>query len=112
VVNAAHAIGDRVKDSGERGKITVRTWTEGSDVLVAITDTGLGIPEEVRGHIFEQFFTTKEVGRGTGQGLALARSVVEKHHGQLTFETEVGRGTTFLARLPLNGEAAKAAQAA
>ncbi|MEA2697072.1 MAG: two-component system, NtrC family, sensor kinase [Myxococcales bacterium] len=112
VVNGAHAIADRVKDSGERGKITVRTWTEGGDVLVGITDNGNGIPEEVRGKIFDQFFTTKEVGRGTGQGLALARSVVDKHHGQLTFETEVGRGTTFLVRLPLNGEAAKAAQAA
>ena len=58
--------------------------------------------EETRCHIFEPFFTTKEVGKGTGQGLAIARStVVTKHHGSLSFETEVGKGTTFTIRLPI-----------
>ncbi len=113
VVNAAHAIADRIGTSGERGTITVKTWQEGVDALIAVTDTGGGIPDEVRSRIFEPFFTTKEVGRGTGQGLALARSVVvDKHHGQLTFETEMGRGTTFFIRLPLAGDAAKTARAA
>lgn len=55
----------------------------------------------VQPRIFDPFFTTKEVGRGTGQGLAIARTVVERHRGTLTFETEVGRGTTFFIRLPL-----------
>jgi two-component system NtrC family sensor kinase len=73
-------------------------------VELAISDTGTGIPEEVRDKIFDPFFTTKEVGKGTGQGLAIARSiVVGKHGGTLTFETEVCCGTTFYVRLPVNG---------
>jgi signal transduction histidine kinase len=63
-----------------------------------------GIPGEIQEKIFDPFFTTKGVGKGTGQGLALARAiVVEKHGGTLTFETQPGKGTTFLIRLPLSG---------
>jgi signal transduction histidine kinase len=103
LVNAAHAIADVVGKSGQRGVIRVRTYLEGSVVVVAISDTGTGVPEEVRGRIFDPFFTTKEVGRGTGQGLALARSVVvERHGGSLTFETEMGKGTTFFIRIPFD----------
>jgi signal transduction histidine kinase len=102
LVNAAHAIGETMKGSGQKGKIRVRTASEGSTVLVTISDTGCGIPEVNRTKIFDPFFTTKEVGRGTGQGLAIARSVVvDRHKGTLTFESEVGRGTTFYIRLPL-----------
>jgi two-component system NtrC family sensor kinase len=102
LVNAAHAIKDVVGSSGEKGKIRIRTSRESNQVLVAISDTGSGISEENRSKIFEPFFTTKPVGQGTGQGLALARSiVVEKHGGTLTFESEVGKGTTFLIRLPI-----------
>ncbi len=103
-VNAAHAIGDVVKNSGEKGRITVRTWQDGDCVVVSIADTGTGIPERVRAKVFDPFFTTKEVGRGTGQGLALARAiVVDKHGGTLSFETKMGEGTTFFVRLPANG---------
>jgi PAS domain S-box-containing protein len=103
LVNAAHAIGDVVGKGGPRGVIRVRTYLEGTVVVVAISDTGTGIPEEVRGRIFDPFFTTKEVGRGTGQGLALARSVVvERHGGSLSFETEMGKGTTFFIRIPFD----------
>jgi signal transduction histidine kinase len=71
-------------------------------VVVAISDTGTGIPADLHGRIFEPFFTTKEVGKGTGQGLALARSViVEEHGGTLTFTTEMGKGTTFFIRIPV-----------
>ena len=102
LVNAAHAIGEVVKATGEKGKIRVRTLAEGETVLITITDTGCGIPEGIRGKIFDPFFTTKEVGRGTGQGLSIARSVVvERHKGSLTFESEVGKGTTFYIRLPV-----------
>jgi len=102
LVNAAHAIGEVVKGTGEKGKIRVRTVAEGKTVLIAITDTGCGIPEGIRSRVFDPFFTTKEVGRGTGQGLAIARSVVvERHKGALTFESEVGKGTTFYIRLPV-----------
>lgn len=103
LVNAAHAIGDVVKDSGEKGLITVRTWQEDDTVVIAISDSGTGIPEGIRTKIFDPFFTTKEVGKGTGQGLAIARSiVVEKHGGTLTFDTVTGKGTTFYIRLQVN----------
>ncbi len=69
---------------------------------VAIGDTGTGIPEEIRSRIYEPFFTTKEVGRGTGQGLAIAHQiVVGKHGGQLTCDSTVGVGTTFHIRVPV-----------
>jgi signal transduction histidine kinase/HAMP domain-containing protein len=102
LVNASHAISDVVKDSGNLGKITVRSRLDGDEVEISIADTGMGIPEAVRAKIFDPFFTTKEVGKGTGQGLAIARSViVNKHGGTLRFETECGKGTTFYIRLPV-----------
>ncbi len=103
LVNAAHAIADVHAQTGQRGIIRVTTRQQGADVIVTIADTGAGIPDEIQDKVFEQFFTTKEVGRGTGQGLPLARSVVEKHGGSLTFESEVGRGTTFSVRIPIDG---------
>jgi len=107
LVNAAHAIGDVVKGTDQKGRITVTTRREGADVLISISDTGGGIPEQVRDRIFDPFFTTKEVGKGTGQGLAIARAVVvEKHGGEIAVETEVGKGTTFVVRLPIDGKTA------
>ena len=103
LINAAHAIGDVVKDSGNKGRIRVRTRLAGNSVEISISDTGTGIPKAIHGKIFDPFFTTKEVGKGSGQGLALARAiVVEKHGGTLTFETQPGKGTTFHVRLPIN----------
>jgi signal transduction histidine kinase len=105
IVNAAHAIGDVVKDSGRKGIIRVTTGRRGDSVLITVSDTGTGIPREVRDRIYDPFFTTKEVGKGTGQGLAIARSViVDKHGGELRFETEPGKGTTFLLTLPLRAK--------
>jgi PAS domain S-box-containing protein len=104
VVNAAHAIEDVVRGTERRGLIKVSTRADGDYVLISIADTGSGIPEGARARIFDPFFTTKEVGRGTGQGLAIARSAIrEKHGGELSFETEIGRGTTFFMRLPIAG---------
>jgi signal transduction histidine kinase len=101
IVNAAHAIGARVDGTDRKGLIKIATRVEADCVVISITDTGTGIPEEIRDRIFDPFFTTKEVGKGTGQGLAIARSVVtEKHGGTLTFVSEVGVGTTFFLRLP------------
>jgi signal transduction histidine kinase/HAMP domain-containing protein len=102
LVNAAQAIADVVKDSGNMGKLTVRTRLAGDEVEISISDTGTGIPEAVRDKIFDPFFTTKAIGKGTGQGLAIAHSViVNKHRGSLRFETECGKGTTFFIRLPV-----------
>ncbi len=104
IINAAHAISSRLDPgSSEKGKITVTTRTAGDCAEIRIRDTGTGIREDIRTRIFDPFFTTKEVGKGTGQGLAIARSVVvDKHGGTITFESEMGKGTTFIVRLPLN----------
>ena len=103
IVNAAHAIAAKFGDgAGGKGLITVKTRRDGDWADLRICDSGTGIPEAARGRIFEPFFTTKEVGKGTGQGLAIARSVVvDKHGGTIAFETESGKGTTFIVRLPL-----------
>jgi PAS domain S-box-containing protein len=104
IVNAAHAIGAVVEGTDRKGRIAIQTRREGAFVAIRIADTGGGIPEAVRDRIFDPFFTTKEVGKGTGQGLAIARAaIVERHFGDLTFETEVGVGTTFIIRLPITG---------
>lgn len=109
IVNAAHAIADKVGDSGARGTITVRTRQQGEFAEVTIEDTGGGIPEAIRERVFDPFFTTKEVGRGTGQGLAIVRSVVrDMHRGEVSFLSEAGRGTAFVLKLPLRPEAAAA----
>ena len=102
VVNSAHAIDDLVKKNGGRGRIKVKTSVDDKHVVIAISDTGGGIPEGIRARIFDPFFTTKEVGRGTGQGLSIVRNVIVKGHGgELDFDTELGKGTTFYVRLPI-----------
>jgi signal transduction histidine kinase len=112
IVNAAHAIADVVKGTDSRGQIRVSTRLLDDRVEIAIADSGKGIPPDIRSRIFDPFFTTKEVGKGTGQGLAIARTVVvEKHHGTLHFETEMGKGTTFFIRLPVDGPASESAAA-
>jgi len=101
IVNAAHTVKDKVRE-GEKGLITIATRLRGEFAEISVTDTGAGIPEDIRGRVFDPFFTTKEVGKGTGQGLALAYTVVvKKHGGKIWFETEVGRGSTFFVSLPL-----------
>jgi len=113
IVNAAHTIADVVKGTDKKGKIRVATRVLGDQVEISIGDSGKGIPVDVRARIFDPFFTTKEVGKGTGQGLAIARNVVvDKHGGTLHFETEVGVGTTFFIRLPINGPSTASASAA
>jgi predicted ATPase/signal transduction histidine kinase len=107
IVNSAHAISDVVSKSGEKGRITVRTFNEGTKVRIEIADTGCGIAPAIRDRVFDPFFTTKEVGRGSGQGLAISRSiVVDKHGGSLTFQSEVGKGTTFIIVLPVGASGA------
>ncbi|HLA96698.1 MAG TPA: PAS domain S-box protein, partial [Pyrinomonadaceae bacterium] len=104
VINASHAIADVVGDGSQgKGKIVISTTRVDNDwAEVRIGDTGNGIPAEISARIFDPFFTTKEVGKGSGQGLAISHAVVvEKHGGQLTFESEPGHGTTFIIRLPL-----------
>jgi PAS domain S-box-containing protein len=103
LVNGAHAIGEVVSpDSGARGRIVVSTRRDGPWAEVRISDTGPGIPPEHQSRVFDLFFTTKPVGKGTGQGLAIShRVVVENHQGTIAFETARDQGTTFVVRLPL-----------
>ena len=109
VLNAAQAVEEAVgRDSGVRGGITVTTRAEPGWVEIRVQDTGNGIPDPVRDRIWDPFFTTKPVGKGTGQGLALVHSIiVEQHEGVVCFETETGVGTTFILRLPVDGHPAK-----
>jgi two-component system NtrC family sensor kinase len=103
VVNSSHAIADVIAVSGGKGTITASTRRDGDWVEIRIADTGAGIPEEIRTKVFDPFFTTKGVGKGTGQGLAIAHSVVvDKHGGNIQLESEVGKGSTFIIRLPLS----------
>lgn len=102
IVNAAHAVKDVVGSDGlKKGTLSIETCYRQPWVEVHIGDTGPGIPEGIRGQVFHPFFTTKDVGKGTGQGLSLAKSAVEKHGGEITFQTEEGKGTTFTIRLPV-----------
>jgi len=96
LTNAAQAI-----EGETRGLIQVRLWTEGSSVAVEIADNGCGIPAELQKRVFEPFFTTKEVGVGMGLGLSISASVVRGLGGDISFTSEVGRGTTFKVTLPL-----------
>jgi PAS domain S-box-containing protein len=108
IVNAAHAIQDAGRDAAT-GRIAVKTRTRGEFVEVEITDNGCGIPQENLEKVFDPFFTTKEVGRGTGQGLAIARSiVVDKHGGTIDVHSEPGIGTRFVICLPLQRQCAQA----
>ncbi len=100
MVNAAHAI--EVAKLSHMGQITVSTGICEGMVEIRISDTGGGVSKSIREDIFNPFFTTKEVGKGTGQGLAIAHNiVVDKHHGTLSLESEEGLGSTFIIRLPL-----------
>jgi len=95
LTNAAQALGE------DGGTIRIAVVTAGASVHIVVNDDGPGIPPEVLPRIFDPFFTTKEVGKGTGQGLAIARSVVvDKHQGTIDVETQEGKGTAFIIRLP------------
>jgi signal transduction histidine kinase len=102
IVNAAHAIADVVHGSERKGSLRITTRRKEQFAEIRIIDTGTGIPEHLHSKVFDPFFTTKDVGKGTGQGLAIAHSViVQKHHGSIRFETKPGAGTTFIILLPI-----------
>ena len=94
LVNAVHAI-------EEHGEISVKTEQRGGDIVVSVSDTGNGIPEDKINRIFEPFFTTKEVGEGTGLGLSIAYDIVKKHNGEILVTSEVGKGSTFTVKIPV-----------
>jgi len=109
IVNAAHAISESGKDVAQ-GRISITTAADDAEVTICIADNGCGIPTANLEKVFDPFFTTKPVGRGTGQGLAIARSiVVEKHGGRIDIESTMGSGTRFILRLPVTGRGSRAA---
>jgi two-component system, NtrC family, sensor kinase len=97
LINAGQAI-------EKQGEIRVKTWYDGSAVYASVSDTGCGMPASVVERIFEPFFTTKEVGKGTGLGLSITYDIVKTHNGEITVDSEQGKGTTFTVRLPLSEE--------
>ena len=98
LVNAAHAI-------EEQGEIGIKTEHIGDSIIVTISDTGSGMPKEVQERIFEPFYTTKEAGKGTGLGLSIAYDIIKKHKGDISVQSEAGKGTTFTVTIPVIGEA-------
>ena len=106
LVNAAQAIAGEVEEKrDQKGKIEIRTIKRDREVEVRITDNGPGIPPSIRERIYDPFFTTKEPGKGTGQGLAIAhRIIVQNHQGQLRVDSTPGEGTTFVIKLPVGQE--------
>jgi len=107
IVNAAHAIGEVVGDGGrEKGRIVIASRPLGDEVEISVSDTGCGMSDAVRERLFDPFFTTKEVGRGTGQGLAIAHQVVERHGGRFEVESAPGEGSCFRLYLPVRAEGA------
>ena len=85
------------------GKLTFRSYSEGNRVCIEVEDSGAGIPQENMSKIFEPFYTTKEVGKGTGLGVAVCYGIISEHGGRLSVRSNVGKGTTFSIFLPVAG---------
>jgi PAS domain S-box-containing protein len=98
LINAAQAV---EREGGAVGSVRVASRLEGASVTVSVSDTGVGIAPEIQDKIFNPFFSTREVGKGGGQGLSIALSIVEKHKGTIRFVSEPGHGTTFHVTFPL-----------
>ena len=103
IVNAADAIGDASGTDANPGRITIRSWADAEGVNLIVEDSGPGVPDEALAKVFDPFFTTKGVGKGTGQGLSIARDIIVKlHGGALVVENRPEGGARFTVRLPLN----------
>lgn len=88
------------------GNLTVTTFLDGEKIYVSIQDTGTGMSDEVKSRVFEAFFTTKDIGQGTGLGMSITASIIEKHHGTIQIESALGKGSTFTISLPVSQPAA------
>jgi PAS domain S-box-containing protein len=107
IVNARDAMEEKKERStGEsiENTLTIKSFHEDGRVVVTITDTGLGIPDEIKDKIFEPFFTTKKPGKGTGLGLSIGYSIVEQYDGTVQVESVLNKGTTFKISFPGCGE--------
>lgn len=95
VMNSIHAM-------PEGGRLRLSLAREGSHVCLGLSDTGHGMPEEIRSQVFNPFFTTKDFGKGTGLGLTVVKGIIEEHGGTIAVESAVDKGTTFWIRLPVD----------
>ena len=85
----------------EKGKIFISTEIKKNNIFVKIKDTGLGISDEVKKHIYEPFFTTKDVGKGVGIGLSITYGIIKDHNGKININSEINKGTEFIIQLPV-----------
>ena len=99
-INLCNNACDAMEQSEER-ILTIQSMAVGDEVLVRVSDTGTGMRPEVQERIFESFFTTKSSAKGTGLGMSISQNIVEQHKGQIRFNSELGRGTTFEIYLPV-----------
>jgi signal transduction histidine kinase len=97
VTNACHAL----PDAGQQVTVATRLAPDGKHLVLSVADSGVGIDRADRAHVFEPFFTTKKEGKGTGLGLSIVKNIVERHGGSITFDSQVGQGTTFHITLPI-----------
>lgn len=101
IINATHSISEAARNTARRGIILITSENIEDGVKISIHDNGTGIPKDIHNKIFNLFFTTKTIGKGTGQGLAIAYDiVVKKHFGRISFNSEPGKGTTFHVIFP------------
>lgn len=101
IINARDAIEERVRKLGGNERIlTIRTSLRNGSVVAEVSDTGIGIPEEMKSRVFEPFFTSKEVGKGTGLGLSISYGIVQDFNGTIEVESKFGKGTTFRLTFP------------
>ncbi len=108
LANSGHAIRQKRETTGKslREQIRISTFSQQDHVGVTVSDTGIGIPEEIKEKIFEPFFTTKEVGQGMGLGLSILYGIVKEYGGQIDVESDPGKGTTFRNLFPIAGSLA------
>ncbi len=106
VINLLTNACDAIQEKGGPGRITLRTWYEPADnqINFSVTDTGAGIHPEHHAHIIDPFFTTKSSGNGTGLGLTISHRIIQEHQGQILFESQLGKGTTFTVALPARSD--------
>jgi signal transduction histidine kinase len=97
---------DNLPDDANKDKrLTIKSFAENNHACIKVTDTGIGMSEDVKNKIFEPFYTTKKVGKGTGLGVSISYGIVKDYKGSIEIESEVGKGTTFTLTFPKAPEA-------